>query len=116
MASVSIVTVVVIVAVGMASVIKSLVTVVSWTMSAYILVQAYFGLFGIDVLIGGRNHLANPLWWLAIKLGAEVAVMESSDEGGDDLCFRDVGNIIPHLRKASNVASEELGRLLVDAV
>ena len=42
--------------------------------------------------------------------------MESSDEGGDDLCFRDVGNIIPHLRKASDVAMEELGWLLVDAV
>ena len=42
--------------------------------------------------------------------------MESSDEGGDDLCFRDVGNIIPHLRKASDVATEELKRLLVDVV
>ena len=42
--------------------------------------------------------------------------MKSSDEGGDDLSFRDVGNRIPHLRKASDVATEELGRLLVDAV
>ena len=43
-------------------------------------------------------------------------MVESSGEGGDDLNFRDVGNRIPHLRKASNVATEELGRLLVDAV
>ena len=42
--------------------------------------------------------------------------MESSDEGGDDLGFRDVRNRIPHLRKASDVAMEELGWLLVDAV
>ena len=42
--------------------------------------------------------------------------MESSDEGSDDLCFHDVGNIIPHLRKASDVATEELEWLLVDAV
>ena len=42
--------------------------------------------------------------------------MESSDEGGDDLSFCDVGNIIPHLGKASNVAAEELKRLRVDAV
>ena len=42
--------------------------------------------------------------------------MESSDEGGDDLNFRDVGNIIPHLGKASDVVTEELRRLLVDAV
>ena len=43
-------------------------------------------------------------------------MMESSDEGGNDFRFCDVGNIIPHLEKASNVATEELGRLLVDAV
>ena len=42
--------------------------------------------------------------------------MESSDEGGDDFSFRDVGNRIPHLGKASNVAMEELRWLLVDAV
>jgi hypothetical protein len=43
-------------------------------------------------------------------------VVKSSGEGGDDLSFRDVGNRIPHLRKASNVAAKELRRLLVDAV
>ena len=42
--------------------------------------------------------------------------MESSDKGGDNLSFRDVRNRIPHLEKASDVAMEELGRLLVDAV
>ena len=42
--------------------------------------------------------------------------MESSDEGGDDLSFCDVGNRIPHLGKGSDVATEELGWLLVDAV
>ena len=42
--------------------------------------------------------------------------MESSDEGGDDLSFHDVRNRIPHLRKASDVATEVLGRLLVDAI
>ena len=85
-------------------------------MSARILVEAHFGLFGIGILIGGCNHLTNPLRRLAIELGAEVMVMESSDEGGDDLCFCDVGNRVPHLGKASNIATEELGRLLVDAV
>ena len=38
------------------------------------------------------------------------------DKGGDDLGFCDVGNRIPHLEKASNVATEELRWLLVDAV
>ena len=42
--------------------------------------------------------------------------MDSSDEGGDDFSFHDVRNRIPHLGKASNVAMEELGRLLVNAV
>ena len=85
-------------------------------MSARILIESYFGLFGVSVLIGGRNHLANPFRWLAIELGVEVVVMESLDKGGDDLSFRDVGNRIPHLEKVSNVAAEELGRLVFDAV
>ena len=116
MATVPMVTAVVVAAVAMASVVGALVAAVSWAMSARILVEGYFGLFGVGVLIGSRKHLANPLWWLAIELGAEVAVMESSDEGGDDLCFYDVGNRIPHLRKASDVATEELRWFLVDAI
>ena len=51
-----------------------------------------------------------------IEFGAEVVVMESSNEGSDDFCFYDVGNRIPHLRKASDVAMEELGWLLVNVV
>ena len=115
-ATVPMVTTVVVAAVAMASIVASLIAATSWVMSARILVESHFGLFGVGVLIGGRNHLANPLRWLAIKLGAEVMVTESSDEGGDDLFFRDVGNRIPHLGKASDVATEELGRLLVNAV
>ena len=51
-----------------------------------------------------------------VELGTELAVMKSSDEGSDDLSFRDVGNRIPHLGKASDVAAKELGWLLGDAV
>ena len=43
-------------------------------------------------------------------------VMESSDEGGDDFYFRDVGNRIPHIGKMYDVAMEELGRFLIDAI
>ena len=85
-------------------------------MSVCILIKAYFGLFGVGVLIDDRNHLANPFRWLAIELGAKVTVMESSDDGGDDLYFRNVGNRIPHLGRAFDVATEELGQLLVDVV
>ena len=85
-------------------------------MSAYILVEANFGLFNIGILIGGRDHLANPLWRLMIEFGAEVAVMESSNEGGDDFCFHDVENRIPHLGKTSDVAMEELGRFLINTI
>ena len=42
--------------------------------------------------------------------------MKSSDEGGDDFGFRDVGNRIPHLGEASDVAAEEFEWLLGDAV
>ena len=41
---------------------------------------------------------------------------ESSNKGGDDFGFCDVGNRIPHLGKMSDIATEELRRLLVDAV
>jgi len=107
---------VVVAAVTVASVIEALIAVASWAVSARVLVEAYFGLFGIGILIGGHDHLANPLWWLTIEFRAEVVMVESSDEGGDDFCFHDVGNIIPHLEKASDVAMEELGCLLVDVV
>jgi len=93
------VTVVVIAAVAVAPVIGAIVTVVSWAMSACILVEAYFSLFGIGVLIGGRDHLVNPFWRLASELGAVVAVMESLDKGSDDLSFCDVRNRVPHLGK-----------------
>ena len=115
-AAVPMVNAVVVAAVAVASVVGSLIIASSWAMSACVLIEAYFSFFGVGVLVGGRNHLANPHGWLAVELGAEVMVMVSSDEDGDDLCFRDVGNKIPHLRKASDVATEELGWLLVDAV
>ena len=88
-ATVLMVTAIVVAAVAVASIVAA----VSSAMNAHILVEAYFSLFGVGILIGGCNHLANPLRRLAIKLGEEVMVMESSDEGNDDLCFRDVGDI-----------------------
>jgi len=116
MAAIPMMTAVIIAVVAVAPVVRVIIVAVSWAMSARILVQAHLGFLCVGVLVGGRNHLANPCWWLAIELRAEVAVMESLDEGGDELSFRDVRNRIPHLRKASNVATEELGWLLVDAV
>ena len=110
------VTTVIVAAVVVASVIGAVVIAACWAMSARILVEAHLSFLGVGVLVGGCAHLANPCWWLAIELGAELAVMESSDEGGDDLGFRDVRNRVPHLRKACDVAMEELRRLLVDAV
>ena len=116
MATIPMVTMVVVAAVVVVSVIRAIVAAVSWAMNARILIEAHFGFFGVDVLVGGRNHLANPRWWLAVELGVEVVVMESSDEGGDDLSFRDVGNRIPQLEKTSDVATEEHGWFLVDAI
>ena len=110
------VTAVIVAAVVVASVVGSLVAAASWAMSARVLVETYFSFFGVDVLVGGRNHLANPHGRLVVELGAEVMVMESLDKGGDDLYLHDVGNRIPHLGKASDVATEELGRFLVDAI
>ena len=85
-------------------------------LGAHILIEAHLGLLGIGILVGGCDHLADPSRWLAVELGAEIVVMESSDKGGDDLSFRDVGNRILHLKKVSDVAMEKLGWLLVDAI
>ena len=115
-ATVTMVTAIVMAAVVVASVVGVVVVAACWMMSARILIEAHLSFLGVDVLVGGHNHLANPCWRLAIELRAEVAVVESSDKGGDDLSFCDVRNRIPYLRKASDVATEELGRLLVDAV
>ena len=67
-------------------------------------------------MVGSSDHLADASGRLAVEFGAKLAMVESSDEGGDDLSFRDVGNRVPHLGKALNVVVGELGRLLVDAV
>ena len=109
-------TAVVIAAVAVAPVVGAIVAAMSWAMSVRILVEAHLGFLGISILVDGCDHLANPSRWLVVELRAKLAVVESSDEGGDDLSFRDVGDRVPHLRKASYVAAEELRRLLVDAV
>ena len=80
------VAVVIVAAVTVASFVRALVAAASWVMSAHILIEKNFGLFSVGILIDGCDHLTNPLWWLTIEFGAEVAVMESSDKGGDDFC------------------------------
>ena len=109
-------TTVVIAAVVVASVVRAVVVAVRRAICARVFIETYFSFLRDSILVGGRDHLADAYRWLAVELGAKLAVMESSDEGGDNLSFRDVGNRIPHLGKASDVATEELGRLLVDMV
>ena len=108
-AAVPVKTTVVVAAVIVASVVGAVVIAARWAMSARIFIEAHLGFLGVGVLVGSSDHLANACGWLVVELGAKLVVVESSDEGGDDLSFRDVGNRIPHLRKASDVAMEELG-------
>ena len=96
--------------------VTAVVVATCWAMSARILIEVHLSFLDVGVLVGGRDHLANPCGWLAVEPGAKLTVLESSDEGGDDLSFHDVWNRIPHLGKVSDVATEELGWLLVDAV
>ena len=116
MAAATMVTAIIEAAVVVASVIGAVVVAAWWAMSARILIEAHLSFLGVGVLVGGRDHLTNPCGRLAVELGTKLMVMESSDEGGDNFSFRDIGNIIPHLRKASDVTVEELGRLLIDIV
>ena len=97
-------------------VIGAIIISVGWSLSACILVEAHLGFLCIDVLVGGSYHFADTGWRLMVEFGAKFAMVESSDESGDDLSFCDVGNRIPHLGKVLNVAAEGLGWLLVDAV
>ena len=110
------ITTIILVAVIVAAVVGAVIIAACWAMSARILVKMHLGFLGVGVLVGGCDHLVDPSRRLAVELGAKLTVMESSDEGGDDLDFRDVWNRIPHLEKTSDVAAEELGWLLVDAV
>ena len=56
MVAITMVTAIVVAMVAMAPIVEA----VSWAMSARILVEAHFGFFGVGVLVGGHNHLANP--------------------------------------------------------
>ena len=116
MAAITMVTTVVEATVIVASVVEAVVVAVRWAMSACILVEAHLGFLGIGVLVGGSYHFADTSGRLAVEFGAKLAMVESSDKGGDDFSFHDVGNRVPHLKEMSDVATEELGWLLVDAV
>ena len=115
-AAVLVETTIVIVAVVVASVVGAVVVAVRRAICARIFVETHLSFLRVSVLVGDRDHIVDAYGWLVVELGTELAVMKSSDKGGDDLSFRDVGNRIPHLGKASDVATEELGWLLGDAV
>ena len=110
------VTAVVIAAIIVASIVEAVIIAACSAMSARILVEAHLSFLGVGVLVGDHDHLTNPYGRLAVELGTKLAMMESLDEGSDNFSFRDIGNRIPHLRKASDVTTEELGRLLIDTV
>ena len=107
-ATIAMVAAVVEAAVTVASVVGAVVVAARWAMSARIFVVAHLGFLSVDVLVGSSDHLAIICGRLAVEFGAKLAMVESSDESGDDLSFCDVGNRIPHLGKVLNVAAEGL--------
>ena len=96
--------------------VASVVVAVRRAICAHIFVETHLRFLGIGVLVGGHDHLTDACRRLAVELGPELVVVKSSNEGGDDLSFHDIGDRIPHLGEASDVAAEELRRLLVDAI
>ena len=114
-ATIAMIATVVEVAVAMTSVVGAIVIAVRRSLSACILVEACLGFLGIGVLVGGSYHFVDTGRRLTVEFGAKLAMVESSDKGGDDFSFRDVGDRVPHLGETSDVATEELGWLLVDA-
>jgi len=81
---------------------------VRWSLSVCILVEAHLGFLCIGVLVGGSYHFTDTSRWLTVEFGAKLAMVESSDKGGDDFSFHDVGDRVPHLKEMPDVATEEL--------
>ena len=88
------------------SVVVVVVVAAKRAISARIFIKTYLCFLNVGVLVGGCDHLADAGRWLSVELRAEFTVMKTSDEGGDDFGFRDVGNRIPHLGETSDVAAE----------
>ena len=100
---------VVVATVIVASIVRAVIVVARWAICARIFVEAHLGFLGVSVLVGRSDHLTDTGGRLAVEFGAKLAMVESSDKGGDDLSFRDVGNRVPHLGETSDIAAEELG-------
>ena len=97
---------VVIAVVVAAIIVLSVVVAVRRAISARIFIKTHLRFLGVGVLVGSCDHLADSGRWLPVELRMEFSVMKSSDEGSDDFGFRDIGNRIPHLGEASDVAAE----------
>lgn len=79
-----------------------------------IFMMAQVGLLGIGVLVGDGKHLTNQRRWLPIELPVELVMMvDTVDEGGDDLGLQNVRNTIPNLGETPDVTPKELTRLLI---
>ena len=102
----SVVVAVVVAANVVLSVVVAVVVASRRAISARIFIKTHLRFLGVGVLVGGCDHLADAGRWLSVELRTDFTVMKSSNEGGDDFGFRDVGNRIPHLGEASDVATE----------
>ena len=86
----SVVIAVIVAANVMLSVVVAVVVAARRAISARIFVKTHLRFLGVGVLVGGCDHLADARRRLTVELGSELAVVKSSDEGGDDLGFHDV--------------------------
>ena len=102
----SVVVAIVVAAIVVLSVVVAVVVAARQAISARIFIKMHLCFLGVGVLVGGCDHLADAGRWLSVELRTEFTVMKSSDEGSDDFGFRNVGNRIPHLGEASDVAAE----------
>ena len=109
MAVIPVETTVVVAAVVVASGIGAVIVAVRRAICARIFVETHLRFLSVGILVGGRDHLADARRRLTVEFGPELMVVKSSNKGGDDLSFRDIGDRIPHLGEASDVAKEELG-------
>jgi hypothetical protein len=66
--------------------------IISSVPSTRVFIVAQLSFLNVSVLVCRGEHITNSLQRLTIELRAKVTVVETMDEGRDDLCFGDIGN------------------------
>lgn len=74
-----------------------------WLASTHFFIMVPFCFLSVSVLVGGDEHLADPLRRLAVELRVKFMMANTTSKGVDNLYFSDVRDGVPHLRETPDV-------------